>query len=1084
MEYHSTKGRFSIRKKTVLRWLVAIVLLSRTPSTCSFTTVSSPLSRITFPHQRGITDPKKRQCAFLVAVSSARNNRISQETPKQKLLLSEARKLSQQLLHEKEGPNSSSLLTKTLLAWSRISDRREGARHAEELLLSRLNVATQEHYQIVLQAFLSTKNPVKAQQWLQKMEQKWTMERSKERTNNSNQCWSSELLLQSFNMCIDAFSTQVTIRNCGGTVKALKLLRRLEKLAHLDAALQPNKISYTSALRGLSKGGKADEANRLLQEMEVKSMQPDSMAYSFVIHALANSKGGERSALAAEELLKDMAKSKVAKPNAYTYEGVLMAWSRCGMKGAQRALDILKHMERLYASKKGNHDIRPLTMNVNAVVKAWSVCRGGVRAAQQCEEILMRMNPERGDEKSYKVWPNMETVNLVISAWLNSGSKDAPQQAERILADYVAQWNENCPEKRQLNPQVWTYNLILSAYSKQRGRDSARKAEALLYRLMNILPIEVKNANDVAKSFGYVISCWSKSKQASAGERAEQLLRIMEKRVNEGQSTVKPNVIIYSQVIAALAKSSAKNSHKKARALFDEMMDSKATRPNTITFNSLLDAYANSNDPEVVQEAGLLVDQMKKLSKSPGWDVQPDSRTMGSYLLCLARAENDPLRGAKSQEVLSSMIDQAVAGNSKMEPDSFVITTTINAWMGSESPGASDAILGIIQQMEELYNNKVIRSRPHAISFNTAIRHFVNKNELQRADELVMKMENWFLDGVREAAPDRRTYAGVLNGYAQSNDPTAGDHALNLFERQQRQVAAGNRAAKPNNICFNMVMASLSNNRDPDSVARIMMLFEDMKQQHARGNREAMPDKVSYTTVITALAKSQDQESASKAIHLLTEMDMLRRRGDKSVRPNLICFNSVLNVLSKARTKAAAIKAEELLRNMKDLSSSSTEYQDVRPDRISYTSVIDAWAGVKVEGAPQHAEDFLREMQHLARSDKCLQPDAVTYNKVLLSWARAGDVNHVTSILREMQLSDSVSPDSFSYKTALLAWSQQANGAKHAEYLLGVMESQPDLHPDELCYKAVATAWRDEGCDEKHGELCRRLEKLVNKKKR
>jgi hypothetical protein len=171
-----------------------------------------------------------------------------------------------------------------------------------------------------------------------------------------------------------------------------------------------------------------------------------------------------------------------AKPNAYTYEGVITAWakSRTGIKGARRAEEILEHMNKLYES--GNHDVKPLTINVNAVVKAWSVCRGGAEAAAKCESIFRRMDPDglMTTDDRILIWPTMETANAVISAWANAGTKDAPAHAEKILK-YLDQWNEKVPQNRRIPATVDSYNMIIAAYVKTKDKDSARNAEKLLY---------------------------------------------------------------------------------------------------------------------------------------------------------------------------------------------------------------------------------------------------------------------------------------------------------------------------------------------------------------------------------------------------------------------------------------------------------------------------------------------------------------------------------------------------------------------------------------------------------------------------
>jgi pentatricopeptide repeat protein len=952
---------------------------------------------------------------------------------------------------------------------------------------------TMECYQIVIKAF-AARHPGDAETWLKRLESRW---RHQLDTDNP---WSSTSLHKSYNICLDSWSrwSNLSTKGRGSPARAVALLQQLRQLSDIDPEVGPDNFSYSSVLRALARTGNAKEATKILSEMEqqyeedplTSNVQPDRMAFSSVVHALAVSNGGERAALEAEQLLTHMVElhssgaNRNAKPNAYTYEGVITAWakSRTGTKGAKRAELIFEHMNKLYET--GNQDVKPLTMNINAVVKAWSVCRGGVEAAEKCESILRRMDPDSlfCDQDRLQIWPNIETANAVISAWANAGTKNAPTQAESVL-EYLDEWNQNVPENRWIQPTVDSYNMIIASYAKSIGKDSARKAEALLYRLMNLGAPDDSRGEAVEKAFGMVISCWSKSSDPNAPERAEQLLRVLEKNHREGLSEAKPNVIIFSQVIDAWSKSRKADAARKAKAIFDQFLDNKDidSRPNTITFNSMLNALANSNDPEAATDAEEILDKMYKLRKEPGWDVEPNSRSVVSYMTCLAKRSKDNSSYAqKAEDLIDSMLVEVKSGNTKMMPDSFAFTTAVNAWVWSGSGSTSDGVLRVVDRMETLYYQGVISSRPHAICYNTAVRFFIDVGDLKKADALVGRMEAAFLRGMKEAAADRLTYAALLNAYAQSGDSSSHDLALELFRRQRYQATAGNRAARPHSVCYNMVMASLAKNENSKVRSQALSVLEEMKRLSREGNDEVRPDTVSYSTAINVLSKSPEKDSAAMAIMLLTEMESRYNAGDPKSKPNLFSFNSVLNALSKSRTNTAAMKAEELLAKMKQLSESDTSYSDVSPDLLSFTSVIEAWAGVKADGAPERAEAILRQMIRRG-DDSCLHPDVVTYNKVLLSWARNSNPAKAEALLREMEASDKVDPDRFSYKTVLLAWSQQEGGAANAETLLGFMEKNmlqgnANLKPDILCYKAVAAAWEDEGDSvSKQADISRRL---------
>lgn len=931
-----------------------------------------------------------------------------------------------------------------------------------------------ELYLIVIKAF-APRVPSLAEVWLGRMESRFRAQL------DSGKPWPSEGLRDAYNICLDSWSRFSNLSQKGreSPARASALLQKFKQLTRIDPTLRPDTFSFTCLLQAFARTGNSRGAKQVLSEMEkifeedpiTSNVQPDSMAYSLVVNALAESNGGEKAALDAEALLRRMfylhsnGINRNAKPNAYTYEAVITAWakSRTGTKGAKRAEAIFEHMNMLYES--GNHDVKPLSININAVVKAWSVCRGGVEAATRCEAILRRMDPDGLFTTINRIplWPSIATFNNVISAWANAGTIDSPVRAEDVLA-YLDVWNTRVSKERKLSATIDTYNMIIASYARSRRKDSARRAEALLYRLVNLGAIDDHRGDAVEKAFGMVVSCWSKSSDPNAPDRAEQLLSVLQRNHNEGLWEAKPNVIILSQVIDLWSKSKKPCAARKAKAIFDQFLNTTDvdSRPNTITFNSMLNALANSNTVDVVKDSEKILGQMYALRKKPGWDVEPNSRSIVSHMTCLAKlSKTNTSYAMKAEELISSMLREVTSGNVRMMPDSFSFATAINAWVWSCADAATEGVLRLIDRMETLYFDGIISSPPHAICYNTAVRFFIDSGDLWTANAVIGRMESAFLAGIKEAAPDRLTYAALLNAYAQSSDDSSHKHATELFSRQQHQAAAGNAAAKPSTVCYNMVMASLAKSEKVTIRSQALQILDQMKIL-SREDDNVKPDTVSFSTAINILSKSPDKDASAKAIMLLTEMEARYKAGDQNAKPNLFSFNSVLNALSKTRTKAAAMKAEELLLKMRHLSEMAPAFADVRPDLLSYTSVIEAWAGADAEIAPERAESILREM--LEKGDNCIHPDVITYNKVLLAWVRHSNPGKADALLREMEKSSEVDPDGFSYKTVLLGWAKKDDGATKAEEILNFLENrclEGNIHlkPDKLCYRAVIAAF-------------------------
>jgi hypothetical protein len=1019
---------------------------------------------------------------------------------------------------------------KAIKAWAK-SDARDGAIRSARIL-ERVEGfhgrpgydhihPTPECYLVVIQAFGKVQSPsgcYSAEEWLTRLEKRW--ENRFEENMSDDSIWESQTLVKCYNACLDNWSrwSNPTKKGTGSAQRALALLRRLKD--HSDPSISPDNFSYGAVLKSLASTNRKDgaaQAMALIKEMEalyeddpLGKVQPNVVAYSSLINAIANSGGGQSAALEAEQVLQkmvDLDKSganRSAKPNAYTYEAVMLAWakSNTGIQGAKRAEAILDHITRMY--KSGRFEVKPLTMCVNAVLEAWNLCNGGAHAAEHAESILRRMNPRKGGNEYIDVMPNIQSLNSVIAAWAYSGAIDAAGRAEGLLT-FLNDWNKEFPETEKIRPTVDTYNAIITAHVKSPTVDAARKSEAFLYRLINVGEKEGgEKCLPNAKSFGLVINCWAKSELPNAAERAEQLLDVMEKAYASGNMKAQPNAIVYTSVIDGWARSDYDNAAQRAELIFDRMTinpipASRDVTPNTAAFNALLNAWANSSSHEAYEKCQALFKVMRKLERANFPNVKTNARSVGALMVATVnKAKLQSSFAAKAEELFENMLELFLDGNEDMMPDGFIFSTLITGWEWSCLEEAPERIVRILQSMEDLYFDRTITTRPAAICYNNAMRYFLARGQPKLAEKLLERMEALFRRGVREVAPDMRAYAAVMNDYAKHREPDSFTRAFALFHRMKAQVAAGNAAAKPNTFVYNSLIATLVKSPEPDGGARAESLLAEMKELFASGDMDVRPDYVTYSSVINVLAWSQGEHAATRALRLLSEMEMARRSGNQGAVPNLLTFNSVLNALSKARTEEAAEKAGELLAWMVELNKSNKAYRNLKPNLNSYTSVIGAWVAARAESSAARAEAILHEIEKLADEGNVeLLPDVVAYNKVLVAYANKrneASAQKTEALLRRMEdlsrkHNPAAKPDFFSYKTTLLAWSQASLGAEKAQHFLDFMEQKyhagdTDFKPDLLCYRAVLAAWKREGHVDKENVLAKRLAAVYAREKK
>jgi pentatricopeptide repeat protein len=134
--------------------------------------------------------------------------------------------------------------------------------------------------------------------------------------------------------------------------------------------------------------------------------------------------------------------------------------------------------------------------------------------------------------------PNAFNYNALISAWANCEREGSAERAKNVLERMEQSYLAG---DKDVKPTVISFNAVIDAYAKA---GKAQKAEELL-RQMGTENLPSPNT----RSFNSVINAWAKSRIDEAAMHAEELLDLMEKRYEEGNNEVRPDVHSFCTVI-------------------------------------------------------------------------------------------------------------------------------------------------------------------------------------------------------------------------------------------------------------------------------------------------------------------------------------------------------------------------------------------------------------------------------------------------------------------------------------------------------------------------------------------------------
>ena len=381
-----------------------------------------------------------------------------------------------------------------------------------------------------------------------------------------------------------------------------------------------------------------------------------------------------------------------------------------------------------------------------------------------------------------------------------------------------------------------------------------------------------------------------------AGKKAEQVLRMMSRRHQEGGWHCKPNTKSFGLAISVHAKSDRYKSAIFAQYVLNDMkVMHEAERER---YEAEVGAPYDVADPD-----------------GNAWRiVTPDNIAYTTVISAFASADAKGY-AQKAEDVLFEMIDSS--GKYGIHVDSPAFDACIRGWsaaakrMGNpkarfEAAERAEAMLKLMEEMA-LENQSIGEAKDQ--DMEDAV---VDGEESSRDDPGKT---------VNPLAPTTRTYNAVLSAWARSDIKEAAPRAEELLYKMLATVIPPGAAADdgdsdsdalatpspnssgiavppPDRISFNTVISAHARSFSPGAAERGEELFDMMYELYHSGRmgEEIKPRADTYSTVINAWARSRDREGqTASARRLLDVMIEKFRGGEEDMAPNILSYTSVLN---------------------------------------------------------------------------------------------------------------------------------------------------------------------------------------------
>ncbi|CAB9508788.1 Pentatricopeptide repeat-containing protein [Seminavis robusta] len=560
---------------------------------------------------------------------------------------------------------------------------------------------------------------------------------------------------------------------------------------------------------------------------------------------------------------------------------------------------------------------------------------------------------------------------------------------------------------------------LMAAWVHRRSAEGAIAVERLLKRVVDDMRADNPQIQVNPRMYELAMDAWARSGASGSAERAQQIHDIMAQTyADTGDPTMRPTTNTYNILIAAHGKRG--DGLDQAETILQEMIHSGTNTscfPDTFTFNTLLGAYARSNDTQrAMERAPELMELMQEL------DIPQNAYTFTALQNVYATSGHSD-SAVKALQVLQTMLSMYGEGNVLAKPSIANYNAVLTALSRSHhSKQSAEMAAAILEKMESEWD-----VRPDRMSYALTILACVRCREdygIEKAEELLLKME-------ARAEED---------------------------ERKRQEVSS---AAPPSVVldaeCFNVILTALSKSAAPNATERSIAIMERMKQHAAAGHDGIMPTIRSWNALLNTISRSKADNAGHKAEQIVKHMLESYKNGMPNVQPNAYSFTAVLHGFQRSRDRNAVHRADEVLRWMERLYEDK-EIQDP-PDVFHYTIVCNLWYRSNLPESPKRVMQILGHMTQRAKQGfPEAKPNVKTYRTILQCLAKSGRPGEaeglLDSLIRLEERGDERYLDEYTFNSLIsaLCRSKTKGGGKRAEAILERMldysEDRPDCKPD------------------------------------
>jgi pentatricopeptide repeat protein len=494
----------------------------------------------------------------------------------------------------------------------------------------------------------------------------------------------------------------------------------------------------------------------------------------------------------------------------------------------------------------------------------------------------------------------------VIGAWYRSNNPDKVVRVLNILSDQrqIVLHGSGETAVPDARPTLKTIEYVLEVLARSKERGIEKRAAMIVNSLASDFNLEPD-----AKITGLLIQILAKSRAPGAAHDAEKLLREAVVKFPPDTPDGLNDIEVFNTIVTAWAKSRKEDGPQRAQDLivFMDKLGSTKCAPNSRTFTSLIDAYAQTNEWMGVRNAERILNNVLDLYLDGRDDLEPNVATWTIVISAYSRLCKNPKSnrrnlieaGRRAGMLLKRMEKLHSNGRLSAGPDAITYKTVFNACAFSKDKENIDEAGNLLDEMNERYLDGDDSMKPSIHSIKILIDAWIKLGAMDKAEDIWEKYEDT-LEGSEMSKKDLEGfYLAFLHGYCQQGDARRAKVYLDLMLDED---------IEPNISCYDRLIDSYVKQGGEDCARKsqeVLKLVETRRQLGA-----LVPNERVYTTFIRALIKGKVPALYKKADLMLKRMQSLSGSGLDDVAPSIYTYNVCLHACSESATIEGVDKAE------------------------------------------------------------------------------------------------------------------------------------------------------------------------------